>query len=554
MDDRLKDTKPTKRSSDEYKDTISHRGLAKVEERSCSEPPSLASAVTKRSRLTTIKETLSDEQRDFELSKSSSNQFNESDVELDGSTSTTMMQTTPTPSLIAYCSARRINSETNLNDATKRLSGFLGNKSKRFCSSTSELNFSSHLDTRKSLFSPRNNALSRQSFNSSLYGSNLSLNSSNSRLFMTNSPFYDGKTMYGGASAYTKRDTTQHKFLRVPVLMRPTTTSVKPSDGKSAAEEDSGKSLTESNATKRILEIMNDFKGPLKEARSMGTNISSFLNSSIAASANSKKRFNEEDRERSLTQRNLLALNDATKAGSNQDVFNSYMAASPTIPSMSQLLRMKKLQSNTEKVREIANRSDCFLNKNTEYMLPTTINSGENEPAMKTSMKMKNNIIKNLIRIDNKKSSDEMPAAAVNLPNIQIPLKNIPKFDLPTTIAKMPPTTMNSITTVPKPAPIIVAAKPAQMEHKIVEILPKSSPSSPAVATTKRVENAEVFKFSKPLSLKNNENFAINRAKSLCFTFAKPSANFESAMAAATNGKNSGELWENFHKLCHRKL
>lgn len=538
MEERLKDFNPKKRSSDDAKDTTSHRGLAKSEERSCSEPPSLAST-SRRSRLATIKEKIVDESSDCELSKSN-NQFNESDLEMevDGSTST-MMQSTPTPSLIAaYCSARRINSETNLNDASRRFSGFLGNKSKRFCSSTSELNFSSHLDTRKSLFSPRNNALSRQSFNSSIYGSNLSLNSSNSRLFMTNSPFYDGKTMYGGASAYTKRDTTQHKFLRVPVLMRPT----KSSEGKSAGPEDDNSKLPESNATKRILEIMNDFKGPLKEARSMGTNISSFLNSSMMA-AQSKTRFNQDDRERSLSQRNFLAINDAAKPESNQDVFNSYLASSPSIPTMSQLLRMKKLQSNTEKVREIANRAECFLNRNTEYKLPT-INDNEQKTGSST-MKMKNNIVKNLIRIDNKKV-DDMPPETVNLPNIQLPLKNIPKFDMPT-ISK--PTTRpisTSTSTSPSSTTKTLPAKSLmttaremnaptaqkEKEHKI-EMLPKISP--------KKLDKVEEFKFSKPLSLKN-ENFAINKTSAKCFTFAKPSSNLDST----SNCENSGELTIHF--------
>jgi nuclear pore complex protein Nup153 len=508
MDERLKDSNSSKRFSDDAKDIVSHRGIAKNEERSCSEPPSLAST-SKRSRLTTIKEKIIDESSDCELSKSN-NHLNESDLELevDGSTSTTLMQSTPTPSLIACCTARRINSETNLNDASRRFSGFLGNKNKRFCSSTSELNFSSHLDTRKSLFSPKNNALSRQSFNSSLYGSNLSLNSSNSRLFVTNSPFYDGKTMFGGASAYQKRDITQHKFMRMPTLMRPS---------KSNETKLSNQDLPESNTTKRIMEIMSEFKGPLKEVRTMGSNISSLLNATLAAQ--NQKRFNEEDliRQRNLALRNPSNAVNASKLESSQDAFNSYSAASPTIPSMSQLLRMKKLQSNTEKVREIATRSESFLNKNTEYKLPNVNENMESKGPASSGMKMKNNIVRNLIRVDSNKKDDE-PPQAINLPNIQLPtLKNIPKFDVQI------PAVQKKI----EISPPVKNVAPLMPVKSAFESVPKQQPTRvEEIKTTKTVktlneDNVVVkFQFAKPLSEKNIQDFENNKTS---FIFAKPS-------------------------------
>jgi nuclear pore complex protein Nup153 len=128
----------------------------------------------------------------------------------------------------------RHSSQSRGTNTRDRLSSFMGNRNNmNLSASTGELNFSKHLETDKSLFTERNvhsamSALNRPSFNASLYGSNSSLNSaasSNSRMFHVNSPFYLGKTMYGGASAatatYSRRDLNMHSALRVPVQMRP---------------------------------------------------------------------------------------------------------------------------------------------------------------------------------------------------------------------------------------------------------------------------------------------------------------------------------------------
>jgi hypothetical protein len=53
--------------------------------------------------------------------------LNESDLDLDGGSSCT---STPIHLSNSH-NTRRINSETNLNESQKRLSGFMGNKSKR---------------------------------------------------------------------------------------------------------------------------------------------------------------------------------------------------------------------------------------------------------------------------------------------------------------------------------------------------------------------------------------------------------------------------------------
>lgn len=473
------------------------------EDRSNSEPPrSYGSYLpATSSRLKPIRENKSREDaqgssdEDGELSKSNS-QLNESDFDLEipDSASASVSQT-PTPTPLAASNARRINSETNLNDSKRRLSGFMGNRSKRFCASTSELSFSSHLDTHKSLFSPKNNALSRQSFNSSLYGSNMSLSSTNSRLFMTNSPFYSGKTTFGGASAYPKRDINQHKILRTPVQMRPSS-SLSNSSNTSAKSDNI---MPESNAAKRILEIMNQFSGPLKEARSMGNNINSIIK--IPSLVQNRKRYGEDD----LNLDRSIALSSpaipygrplsgaSSKNRPESPILNSSITKPLQIPTMSQLLQMKRLQNNTERVREIASRSDSFLNHNHEYKLPTVSEDMQNNPSGSSSLKMKSNFTKNLLRNDRSSVNDQLPALPVNLPNIQLPaLKSIPQFDIqlpPTSVSKggsskPAPSKSNSTSVIPTP--------PVQFNFQ-------SASTTSLKTNTKTLTKKSDFIFSKPL-------------------------------------------------------
>lgn len=508
----IKDVKG-RRSIRDHSEDVNFSGLPNRlklnnnEDRSNSEPPrSYGSYIpATSSQLKPIRENKNREDaqgssdEDGELSKSNS-QLNESDFDLEipDSASASVSQT-PTPTPLAVSNARRINSETNLNDSKRRLSGFMGNRSKRFCASTSELSFTSHLDTHKSLFSPKNNALSRQSFNSSLYGSNMSLSSTNSRLFMANSPFYSGKTMFGGASAYPKRDINQHKILRTPVQMRPSS-SLSNSSNTSAKSDNV---MPESNAAKRILEIMNQFSGPLKEARSMGNNINSIIK--IPSLVQNRKRYGEDE----LNLDRSIALSSpaipysrplsgaSSKNRSESPLLNSSITKPLQIPTMSQLLQMKRLQNNTERVREIASRSDSFLNRNHEYKLPTVSDETQNNSTNSSaspSLKMKTNFTRNLLRNDRSSINDELPAMPVNLPNIQMPaLKSIPQFDI-----QLLPTSVLGGASSKKPSTTSTMLTPA------VQFNFQSSPTTSLKEKVKPIASRDGFRFSKPLSAVDN--------------------------------------------------
>lgn len=495
------------------------------------------------SRLKTIRDESDEDNDEYEnFSKSTSQLNDESDLDLDLESASQ----TPTPTLLT-AKSRRINSENNLNDS-KRLTGFLGNRSKRFCASTSELNFASHLDTHKSLFSPKNNQNSRSG---SLYGSNMSLNSTNSRLFMVNSPFYNGKTMFGGASSYPKRDINQAKVLRTPIQMRPSS-SLSNSSNTSTKSESAAGLVPESNAAKRILEIMTQFSGPLKETRSMGSNINSMIK--IPGLVQSRKRFGDDDlqldRSISLTRPTAPYSRPIITAKNQQPESPSILLNStsstktPQVPTMSQLLKMKRLQNNTERAREIANRSESFLNQIHEYKLPSqtderqSSNNSQIVNSSTTSFKMKSNITKNLLR--NEKPIDELPPQPLNLPNIQLPeLKSIPKFDI-----KLPESTV-AINKTKVPTTPVVATKPIDNvftqlgksnAEKEVQQKDQISDSKFAFAnkftfakpirfdaSTIDVRDLKVttdsFKFSKPIRIDDSDVNEKSKNLGECFTF-----------------------------------
>uniref|UniRef100_A0A1Q3F2A0 Nuclear pore complex protein Nup153 n=1 Tax=Culex tarsalis TaxID=7177 RepID=A0A1Q3F2A0_CULTA len=326
---------------------------------------------------------------------------------------------------------------------SRRLSGFMGNvsRSKRFKvgGSTGDLCFSSHLETEKSLFSAKNagragGVSGRPTFNASLYGSSSSLGSSNSSLF-ANSPFYNGKTMYGGASAYSARRDIRQKALRVPVQMRPASALSNFSSSNNSLASDTS---ALSNTAKRILEIMNQCSGPLSEARKLGSSLS--LNSTLASAkvpglVQARRRFNEED----------LTINRSIRMSSPRTPYSRPQSASanststnkpPTselqIPSISQLLQMKRLQTNTESVRRLATESNSasILNEPTEYRLPAELDDSNNNS--KHTNKMRSKLSR--VREESDRGGSNNPVPQLVLPEVQLAgLKSVPKFDIKVT-------------------------------------------------------------------------------------------------------------------------
>lgn len=265
---------------------------------------------------------------------------------------------------------RRKSSFSMQRDQTRKVGGLFGAdvmSHKLSRSSMGGLNFGSHLQGHKSLFpSPSDNMLnaSTTSLNSlhrrptSMYGSTSAL--SDSRLLRgTHSPFYNGRTMFGGASAYSRRASSSQRHLRVPTQIRPSSSLSATSTQSLAAASVSSdqavsvggaQSLALSNTAKRILELMNQFTTPLSDVKKMSNA------TPIPALVANRKRFGESD---ILLNRSVRLNTPATPYSRSGDVTSrrtntsSMMSTELQVPTMSSLLHMKKImQNNTERVNK----------------------------------------------------------------------------------------------------------------------------------------------------------------------------------------------------------
>lgn len=249
-----------------------------------------------------------------------------------------------------------------------------GSSNKLSRSQMGGLNFGSHLQGHKSLFPSPSEAMSSHSFNmlnasttslnslhrrpTSLYGSTSAL--SDSRLLAgTHSPFYNGRTMFGGASAYSRRASSSQRHLRVPTQIRPSSslsaTSTRSLAAASVSSDQTsvvgGQSLALSNTAKRILELMNQFTTPLSDVKKMSNA------TPIPALVAHRKRFGEADM---LSNRGVCLNTPATPYSRNAQAgdvtsrrmnTSSILSTELQVPTMSSLLQMKKvMQNNTEKV------------------------------------------------------------------------------------------------------------------------------------------------------------------------------------------------------------
>lgn len=319
-----------------------------------------------------------------------------------------------------------------------------GNRNKTIRLSNQGINFNSHLQTEKSLFSDKNMSSSlnnsttslnswtrRQSFNPSLYGSSSAL--SDSRLININSPFYKGRTMYGGASAYSKRERRLQNTYSVPVQIKPSSSlSTLSSSTTSLTPSAPADTTALSNTAKRILDLMNQFTSPLTDVKKM-----SHLNNNKSQ----QQELNSARNGRRLQQ----PQTPYSRPGPNKQTSPTTKISELQIPSISQLLQLKKLQNNTtERVRQIASHSKSVLNKPSAvddvYKLPEQSNDS-NTNNNKHVSKVREKRYKSALRSD--KTNENEQIADVKLPEISLPMfKTIPKIDiaLPVVSTKsMPP-------------------------------------------------------------------------------------------------------------------
>lgn len=279
-----------------------------------------------------------------------------------------------------------------------------------------------------------------------------------------NSPFYNGRTIYGGASAYGRntRRTAQdiQKVLRKSVSIKPTNVSTVKCNaqlGKTA---------------RRILDTLEQYSSPISDAKKIPI---------------SSKRQKVEGNLTKYIGANPYTVRES-RGASNRELH---------VPSVQESSRQKlnqqksKLQESTETVRQIAS---SFVSDS--YKIPV-------QSEQKHVTKMKNKITS--VR---KKVLVEETVTEVHLPSISLPIKELPKFDLGLVPAcpKTSPPTKQQDSTVKTLEPVKPAPQP-QVETKEVEIKSAEQPS------------LSEFKFSAPLILAR----CVKPLKALNnFTFSEP--------------------------------
>lgn len=386
-------------------------------------------------------------------------------------------------------SAGRLNSSLGRDEepdqSQQKLGGLHGPGSKRLRGNNFGLmNFSAHLQSNKSLFSNRNTpkslnnsttsltSLNRRQSNASMYGSTSALSDS---LVNTDSPFYYGRTMFGGASGISRQPRSRQGTLRVPTRIQPSSSlSTVYSSTASLPNADPNTSAL-SNTAKRILDLMSQCTTPLADVKKMASNTANHT----PALVNHRKRFDDNDMMLNRSMRLSTPKTPYSRPGAN-NARKSPPTNELQVPTMSQLLQMKKiLQNNTEKVREVATGSSSILNQTGEYKLPENSNDADNASARQS--KMRNKIT--TTRASTKSNVQEEYVQEVNLPNISLPaMKSLPEITLP--FSKPP-------VTVTQPTSTLVSAtitKPVQ-------------PASPKVDNVARTEKNQ-FSFASPTQLK----------------------------------------------------
>lgn len=282
-------------------------------------------------------------------------------------------------------------------------------------------------------------------FNPSMFGSSSFADRTLASQRLLSSPFYNGRTIYGGASAYgrqTKRCPEEiQKILRQSVRIQPTNSEVK------------GRNTQLSKTARRILDTLEKYSSPVSDAKKIPVaakrgNLTSFIGA------------------------NPYRVREPRGASSRE----------LQVPSVTDLLKSKmelqksRLQSTTESVRQIATKPES----SEAYQIPT-----QTPDNLKHISKMKTKITS----ISRQKVHVDETVPQVNLKPVSFPIDKLPTFDF----------------IVPPPAK--PAVQPEKPPHKPAETLQENGKigafkfSSPIILADCRsaLKTINHFKFSEPL-------------------------------------------------------
>lgn len=437
------------------------------------------------------------------------------------------------------------------------------------------VNFTAHLQKSKSLFSNKsylssstqslsNYRMRRQpSHSSSLHRSTSSLCDDNSTSSNASgvppSPFYNGQTAFGGASASSRRfinairpDTqlqSQHRS-KVPSKLIPSNLS------KSTSSLNSTEQGYLSTTAKRILDLMNQFNTPLADVRRVSSGLPIKTNSTPSGQkgaalldVNTTIGASETDK----LKRKLLKPNTPYNRPVGRTVTEPCISRELNVPSMSQLLQLKKLSKNTMQVRELATKSNSILNHTEDYKLPNVSSSLSNDlevtnnnnnditPGSKHVNKIRSNIIKSRTKL--KDVNEEPPPEPVNLPNIQLAFDKNKGISFSTASLAKPATPIfnSTNTSIFKPKEQIPSAASTLKftQNTVVSTFgTKEISKKPCAETMIPIKYPSNYSFADPIvvnSSKTSQTESFKEKEKQNFKFSEPIVVTNSNIANQTN-------------------
>lgn len=453
---------------------------------------------------------------------------------------------------------------------TSKNNGSGASTSAATAAASSSINFSAHLQSAKSLFSDKNilassslnasttslNSLApKRSFNAGLYGSMSAL--SDSRLLNIKSPYYNGPTMFGGASAYSQKPMLlsgssragANKLFRsntgLPMMMRPSSSlsSLSMLGGTEANAAAAGGSSPKGTA-RRVLDLINQLNSPLEEIRKMASG--SLLNESSSSASQQRLPSLVGQRSRFAAEKSGIRMNSpktpySRGSGGTEKQQRSPLTTELQVPSMPQLLQMNKLQRSTEEIRRLAFQSRSTLNQETEYRLPG--GGAATESVSKMKVKLNRMAARGGQEKDHSGGGSEGTATAATsidvpqFPEIKFPeMKAMPQIDI-----QLPPRGVEGVKEKPKSNSnnssqvnnnFANTSKSSSMAFGAMEkgATPKSVPTSSATPSSppapSMVASRGDFQFAAPIALKTSTTEAAvdGSPAKMNFIFSAPSA------------------------------
>ncbi|XP_074032324.1 uncharacterized protein [Leptinotarsa decemlineata] len=316
----------------------------------------------------------------------------------------------------------------------------------------------------------------RPSFNASTFGSPNFIDNTITTEKIINSPFYNGRTIYGGASAYGRRLGRSARDLRTSLKK---SVQIKPVN-----KTNENGNLVLGKTARKILDTLEQYSSPVNDAKKIPTTSKRFRPDGYLSQHVGARPY-------------MVRGKDVP---SNKEL---------QVPTVSDLLKMKqkmKLQQSTEVVRQIAISSKSNLN-NTSGQSTSTTEKDTSETLSKDSSKDQN--------LETNKATSESQVKTITP---SLPVTSLPKFNVavaPESSKKKSATkTTNGFSFIPTPSISMPFNSQPVVETVKTDVTTKKSDES-----TTNITNKRSFKFSDPLVISENYKsiVAINN-----FKFSEP--------------------------------